>query len=182
LKRPASNDRDLLRAAAADLAEAAACLANGRGGTVVVGVRDDMHGPEAIVGVPRDIDVDDIRRRIWQLTSPPLVVDIEDRTVHDRRVLLIVVETGFDLVRVNGMALVNAVAHRDYRHPEPVVVEHSPSRLVVTSPGDLVFGVTEDNLLTHVSKPRNRCLIEALRVLRLAERAGTGVDPPPPPK
>ncbi len=73
-------------------------------------------------------------------------------------------------------AVVNALAHRDYRHPEPVVVEHSPSRLVVTSPGELVFGVTEENLLTHVSKPRNRCLVEALRVLRLAERAGTGVD------
>jgi ATP-dependent DNA helicase RecG len=73
-------------------------------------------------------------------------------------------------------ALVNAVAHRDYRQPDPVVVEHSPSRLVVTSPGELVFGVTEDNILTHVSKPRNRGLAEALRVLRLAERAGTGVD------
>jgi ATP-dependent DNA helicase RecG len=73
-------------------------------------------------------------------------------------------------------AVVNAVAHRDYRYPDPTVVEHSPSRLVVTSPGDLVFGVTEENILTHVSKPRNRCLMEALRVLRLAERAGTGID------
>jgi ATP-dependent DNA helicase RecG len=73
-------------------------------------------------------------------------------------------------------ALVNAVAHRDYRLPSPVVVEHSPSQLVVVSPGELVFGVTEQNLLTHTSKPRNRALTEALRVLRLAERAGTGVD------
>lgn len=72
--------------------------------------------------------------------------------------------------------VVNAVAHRDYRLPEPVVIEHSPNQLVVTSPGELVFGVTEENLLTHTSKPRNRRLAEALRVLRLAEQAGTGVD------
>jgi ATP-dependent DNA helicase RecG len=344
LKRPAGNDRDPLRAAAIDLAEAAACLSNSRGGTVVVGVSDTGHGPGAIAGVPDDLDADELRRRIWQLTSPPLVVDLDDRLVEGRRLLLITVEPGFDLVRVGGKlrerigtscepltadreaaireerrgydwsverthlrvddvsarameearrllveagdaqsrrraelsthdllrecgvlasdgdltragallfcaagylaadpsvhylrrrtpagslarppsvhgtplivavvdvlrtidainetlsvtlptgvqqqletipepavreAVVNAVAHRDYRHPEPIVVEHSPSRLVVTSPGDLVFGVTEENILTHTSKPRNRCLIEALRVLRLAERAGTGVD------
>ncbi len=344
LKRPAGNDRDLLKAAAADLAEAVACLANSRGGTVIVGVRDDGAGPAAIVGVPTDLDIDDLRHRIWQHTSPSLVVDIESRVAHGMRLLLITVETAFDLVRAGGKlrermgtscepmapgreavirderrgydwsaepthlrvddvspraveearrglteagdaqsrrraelsvtdllrecavldssghltrggallfsslhpfaadptiqylrrrtpagpltrpssvhrtplivaladllrdidainettsvtlptgvqqqletipgpaareAVVNAIAHRDYRHREPVVVEHSPSRLVVTSPGELVFGVTEENLLTHVSKPRNRCLVEALRVLRLAERAGTGVD------
>ncbi|MBL7488215.1 putative DNA binding domain-containing protein [Frankia sp. AgB1.9] len=344
LKRSAGNDRDPLRAAAIDLAEAAACLANSRGGTVIVGVSDTGSGSEAFVGVPNELDIDHLRRRIWELSSPPLVVDLEDRTVDERRVLLLAVEPGFDLVRVGGKlrerigtscepltadreaavreerrgydwsveqtqltlgdvsaraleearrllveagdaqsrrraelgnadllrecgvltsegvltragallfcgspglaadpslhylrrrtpggslarppsvhdtplivaivdvlrsvdainettsvtlptgvqqqletipelavreAIVNAVAHRDYRHPEPIVIEHSPSRLVVTSPGDLVFGVTEENILTHVSKPRNRCLIDALRVLRLAERAGTGVD------
>jgi ATP-dependent DNA helicase RecG len=344
LKRPAGNDRDPLRAAALDLSEAVACLANSRGGTVVVGVADDARGPTAIVGVPADLDAGELRRRIWQLTSPPLVVDLEERAVDGQRLFLLHVEPGFDLVRVGGKlrerigtscepltadreaavreerrgydwsaewtglriedvsarameearrllteagdaqsrrraelstadllrecgalvdggalnragallfcgaaataadpslhylrrrtpggslarppsvhdtpvlvaivdvlrsvdainettsvtlltgvqqqvetipelavreAVVNAVAHRDYRHPEPIVVEHSPSRLVVTSPGDLVFGVTEENILTHVSKPRNRCLIESLRVLRLAERAGTGVD------
>ncbi|WP_239380089.1 helix-turn-helix domain-containing protein, partial [Frankia sp. CIT1] len=76
LKRPAGNDRDLLKAAAADLAEAVACLANSRGGTVIVGVRDDGAGPAAIVGVPTDLDIDDLRHRIWQHTSPSLVVDI----------------------------------------------------------------------------------------------------------
>lgn len=58
------------------------------------------------------------------------------------------------------------------------MIEHCPSRLVVTSPGELVFGVTEDNILIlmHVSKPRNRCVAQALHVLPLAERAGSGVD------
>ncbi len=55
-------------------------------------------------------------------------------------------------------------------------VIHSPEFLVVTSPGPLVSGVTPDNILTHPSKPRNPCLMNAARVLGLAEEVGPGVD------
>lgn len=342
-KPAAANDRDPLKAGAADLAEAMACMANGQGGAVVVGVDDDARGPAAFVGLPSGVDADDLRHKIWQLTSPNLVVAAEIKTVSGTALLVLSAEPGFDLHRVGGRlreriadhcepmtpereaavrderrnydwsgestelgadavqettieearrlleqagddhsrrraalskedllrecgvlddrgrllragallftrsviapnasmqylrkrtpggalsrppdvhglplllalrecirdidaanettpitlasgvqqqletipraavreAVVNAVAHRDYRLPEPVVIEHSPNQLVVTSPGELVFGVTEDNLLTHTSKPRNRKLAEALRVLRLAEQAGTGVD------
>lgn len=342
-KTPAANDRDPFKAGAANLAEAMACMANARGGAVVVGVDDDGTGPAAFVGLPVGLDAEDVRHRIWQLTTPNLVVAAERRTVASAEVLVLTAEPGFDLHRVGGKlreriadscepmsperesavrderrnfdwsgeptehgpevvtetaieearrlleqagddqsrrrsglskedllrecgvldddgrllragvllftrhdvapnpalqylrkrtpggalsrppdvhglplllalreclrdvdasnettpvtlasgvqqqletipraavreVIVNAVAHRDYRLPEPVVVEHSPAQLVVTSPGELVFGVTEDNLLTHTSKPRNRRLADALRVLRLAEQAGTGVD------
>ncbi|GAA4741035.1 ATP-binding protein [Modestobacter marinus] len=342
-KEPAANDRDSLKAGAADLAEAAACMANARGGAIVVGVDDDAAGPAAFVGLPPSLDEDDLRHRIWQLTSPNLVVSAERRPAGSAEILVLLVEPGFDLHRVGGKlrerisdhcepmtperegavrderrnydwsaeltnwtmkdvaetaieearrlleqagddqsrrratlsnedllrecgvldddgrllragallftrqqaapnptiqylrkrtpggaltrppevhalpllltireclrdvdaanettpvtlasgvqqqletipraavreAVVNAVAHRDYRLPDQTVIEHSPSQLVVVSPGELVFGVTEDNLLTHSSKPRNRRLADALRVLRLAERAGTGVD------
>ncbi len=73
-------------------------------------------------------------------------------------------------------AIANAVAHRDWRLPEPISIEHSPTRLVVDSPGPLVPGVTVDNILAHPSKPRNRALIEAIRKLGLAEQAGVGID------
>ncbi|WP_129670193.1 ATP-binding protein, partial [Phytoactinopolyspora endophytica] len=73
-------------------------------------------------------------------------------------------------------AVGNALMHRDYRIETPVVVEHSPSVLVVTSPGPLVAGVTVDNILTHPSKPRNRALTAAVRTLELAEEVGRGVD------
>lgn len=73
-------------------------------------------------------------------------------------------------------AIGNALIHRDYRLDGPVVVEHSPSVLVVTSPGPLVAGVTVDNILTHPSKPRNRILASAVRTLELAEEVGRGVD------
>ncbi|WP_019874072.1 ATP-binding protein [Sporichthya polymorpha] len=73
-------------------------------------------------------------------------------------------------------ALINALMHRDLASPAPVVVEHSPSVLVITSPGPLVAGVTVDNILTHPSTPRNRSLTSAVRLLELAEEIGRGVD------
>lgn len=73
-------------------------------------------------------------------------------------------------------AIANAVAHRDWRIPEPISVEHAPSRMLIASPGPLVSGVTVDNILAHPSKPRNRALLEAIRKLGLAEQAGVGID------
>ncbi|HET8568901.1 MAG TPA: ATP-binding protein [Candidatus Limnocylindria bacterium] len=73
-------------------------------------------------------------------------------------------------------ALANAVIHRDYHFDSPVVIEHSPAALVVTSPGPLVSGVTRENILTHPSKPRNVKLTNAARKLGLAEEVGLGID------
>ncbi len=73
-------------------------------------------------------------------------------------------------------AIANAVIHRDYGMPGPVQVEHAPTRLVVTSPGPLVPGVTVDNILTTPSRPRNSALTTAVRMLGLAEQAGVGVE------
>ncbi len=73
-------------------------------------------------------------------------------------------------------ALSNALIHRDYRVAGPVVVEHSPQVFIVTSPGALVAGITVENILTHPSKPRNRALTAAVRILELAEEIGRGVD------
>ncbi|HST43573.1 MAG TPA: ATP-binding protein [Conexibacter sp.] len=73
-------------------------------------------------------------------------------------------------------ALVNAIMHRDWNRPEPIVVEQTTDRLVISSPGGLYGGVTLDTLLTSRSQTRNRVLGDALRSLRLAEREGTGVD------
>jgi len=73
-------------------------------------------------------------------------------------------------------AISNALIHRDLRHDEPIVVEHSPQVLVISSPGPLVAGVTPDNILTTTSKPRNPALARASRTLELAEEVGRGVD------
>ena len=73
-------------------------------------------------------------------------------------------------------AVVNAVMHRDYQAGGPVQVEHSDTRLGVTSPGDFVLGVTPLNILTTSSRARNPALANAVRALGLAEAAGVGVD------
>ncbi len=73
-------------------------------------------------------------------------------------------------------AIANALLHREFRIDMPITVEHSPTVFVVESPGPLVAGVTENNILTHPSKPRNRCLFQAARKLRIAEETGRGVD------
>ena len=73
-------------------------------------------------------------------------------------------------------AIVNAVIHRDYHVSGPVSVDHAPEVFVVASPGPLVSGVTPENILTHPSKPRNRSLANAARVLGFAEEIGRGVD------
>lgn len=73
-------------------------------------------------------------------------------------------------------AVANALLHRELRIDRPVSVEHSPGAFIVESPGRLVSGITERNILTHPSKPRNPCLFRAARQLRLAEDTGRGID------
>jgi ATP-dependent DNA helicase RecG len=73
-------------------------------------------------------------------------------------------------------ALSNAVLHRDFQLAGAVQIEHSPTAMVVSSPGPLVGSVTSENILTHVSTPRNATLAKAARLLRMAEETGRGID------
>ncbi|WP_147251545.1 ATP-binding protein [Blastococcus sp. TBT05-19] len=73
-------------------------------------------------------------------------------------------------------AVVNAFMHRDYQSTGMVQIEHSSTRLAVTSPGAFVLGVTPENILTVSSRPRNPALAGVIRQLGLAETAGVGVD------
>jgi ATP-dependent DNA helicase RecG len=73
-------------------------------------------------------------------------------------------------------AIANAVAHRAYDHDRTaVVVEIRPDRLVVTSPGRLLPGVTIEDL-RHSQAARNPAVIAVLRRFALTEDAGLGVD------
>jgi ATP-dependent DNA helicase RecG len=72
--------------------------------------------------------------------------------------------------------VVNAFIHRNYEATGTVEVEQSPDGLDVWSPGGLVAGVTEHNILTHPSTPRNRLLTETVALLGVAERTGQVID------
>lgn len=80
----------------------------------------------------------------------------------------------FDEVSVRE-ALLNAVAHRDYRLGGSVFVRQYAQRLEVVSPGGLPAGITPENILDQ-QNPRNRRLAEALGKCGLIERSGQGMN------
>lgn len=80
----------------------------------------------------------------------------------------------FDEVAVRE-ALLNAVAHRDYRLGGSVFVRQYTRRLEVVSPGGFPTGITPENILDQ-QNPRNRRLAEALGKCGLIERAGQGLN------
>jgi ATP-dependent DNA helicase RecG len=72
-------------------------------------------------------------------------------------------------------ALLNAVAHRDYRLSGSIFLKQFPRKLVVVSPGGFPTGITPDNILEK-QNPRNRRIAEALSKCGLVERSGQGFD------
>lgn len=82
------------------LAEAAACLANSRGGTVVLGVEDRPAGPRALSGT--DVDPLEARRYIFDRAEPRLTVSVEEYLHNDTRLLLIGVPIGAAVHGISG--------------------------------------------------------------------------------
>ena len=80
----------------------------------------------------------------------------------------------FDEVPVRE-AVLNAVAHRDYRLGGSIFVRQFSKRLEVVSPGGLPPGITPDNIIDE-QHPRNRRLAEALGKCGLIERSGQGLN------
>lgn len=73
-------------------------------------------------------------------------------------------------------AVINALMHREYFSEQKTSLEHTVTQLRVTSPGGFVPGVNVGNVLTTSSRTRNTNLAGAMRMLGLAETAGSGVD------
>ena len=72
-------------------------------------------------------------------------------------------------------ALLNAIAHRDYRLGGSVFVRQYSRRLEIVSPGGFPVGITAENILDQ-QNPRNRRLSEALARCGLIERSGQGLN------
>lgn len=72
-------------------------------------------------------------------------------------------------------AVLNAISHRDYRHPGSIFIRQFPRRIEVVSPGGFPPGVTAENILWKQA-PRNRRLAEALAKCGFVERSGQGAD------
>ena len=79
-------------------------------------------------------------------------------------------------VPAQAEALNNALLHRDWSRPEPVVVYQSTDMLRVSSPGGLAPGVAAERLLSGPSQPRNPSLVNAMQILGLVEWSSRGFD------
>ncbi len=71
------------------LAAVAACLANHEGGALVVGIDDKVAGVPALIGTP--IDLSWLRRRVRELTLPPLTVSCAERREQGVRLVVVLV-------------------------------------------------------------------------------------------
>lgn len=80
----------------------------------------------------------------------------------------------FDEVAVRE-ALLNAIAHRDYRLGGSIFVRQYARRLEIVSPGGFPPGITAENIVDQ-QNPRNRRLAEALGKCGLIERSGQGLN------
>ncbi len=72
-------------------------------------------------------------------------------------------------------ALINALAHRDYRSTAGVQIHIFLDRVEVINPGGLMPGVTMKNI-HQISRPRNLLLFSLLHRMELVERIGSGIQ------
>jgi ATP-dependent DNA helicase RecG len=77
------------------LLETAICLANARGGAIVLGVDDDAGGVAAFLGTSLDPAV--IRKRLNDLSEPPLVVTAIEHEHEGQRLIIIGVPEGMEM-------------------------------------------------------------------------------------
>jgi ATP-dependent DNA helicase RecG len=72
-------------------------------------------------------------------------------------------------------AILNALAHRDYRLGGSIFIRQFPRRIEIISPGGFPPGITPETILSQ-QYPRNRRLAEACARCGLVERSGQGAD------
>lgn len=73
-QKPSASDTDRM------IAEAAVCFANSGGGTILIGIRDKVAGQAAFVGTT--LSPERVQQRVYELTRPPLHVEVDRHPVH----------------------------------------------------------------------------------------------------
>jgi ATP-dependent DNA helicase RecG len=106
--------------------------------------------------------------RVWEL------VNLRNDLQHFQERLVMHPVPTFSVIAVRE-ALLNAVSHRDYRHPGSVFIRQYPRHIEIVSPGGFPPGITPDNILDQ-QLPRNRRIAETFARCGLVERSGQGAD------
>lgn len=73
-------------------------------------------------------------------------------------------------------AFINAIVHNDYTREVSPLVEIFADRLVITSYGGLIEGLSTEDFFNGRSMPRNRELMRIFRDLEFTEHLGSGIN------
>ena len=71
-------------------------------------------------------------------------------------------------------ALANCLANADFNFPRGIVIKKNPEAIVMENPGGIITGKTQ-MLKGGISEPRNKSIMKMLNLIRVGERAGSGV-------
>lgn len=118
----------------------------------------------------------DMRQPIISMLDRLTAVIENENKIQNIQVGLFRLEVADFAMNVFQEALLNALAHRDYSRMGSIYVRHYPDRIVIDNPGRFPDGITIDNIITHPSVPRNKCIAETLQRLKYVQRTGQGVD------
>jgi len=132
-------DRQSIKGAIAVIVETVVCLANGGGGTLVVGVEDRKVGrANAIVGVPDAVDINQLRKAIYDRTDPKLTPTVDELRVPEGTGRLLILQTYGDLrpyTDTQGNAKI-----RVGRHCVPLTGSKRAEILVASGDSDVTAG------------------------------------------
>jgi ATP-dependent DNA helicase RecG len=146
--------------------EMAVCMANGGGGTIVFGVRDRAVGrSNAILGVPMEIDVNRLKRAVYDSTDPKITPVFEELSVPEGtgRLLLMQIHPGLPpYTDTSGTGKV-----RIGKDCQPLTGSLRKRLMVETGETDVTAGTVPGDWQSHVSP----VAMEKLRTIAAAEKA-----------
>lgn len=71
-------------------------------------------------------------------------------------------------------ALANCIANADFNFPRGIVIKKDLDTLVIENPGSIITGKAQ-MLKGGISEPRNKVIMKMFNLIRVGERAGSGV-------
>jgi ATP-dependent DNA helicase RecG len=109
---------------------------------------------------------------------------IEFQKMYDREYNLVHhLDTGLFEVEIKKIpdevfreAILNAIAHREYRIQSCIFFKHYPDRIELKNPGDFCGDITTRNILNHIPVWRNFLLSDIFLRVGLVRKLGWGVD------
>lgn len=71
-------------------------------------------------------------------------------------------------------ALANCIANADFNFPRGIVIKKDLDSLIIENPGSIITGKAQ-MLKGGISEPRNKVIMKMFNLIRVGERAGSGV-------